>query len=540
MLGGNMTSAKGLLSPESNVTSLFESSGHLRSGLCLGLSPHIRYGGKNYESASDALDAYISDFQQTSGTGKLEIVKDPLTPHLPRSDFRNKDVLKERLTDREINFLSLPVGTKMKDTDRLSMTTDDLLLVPCDGSLPVTCTSAFLSQSADCPLNQHSHSQLQSRRFTVGQGCCYHSQLCHRCHSSHGSRLSSFTKSFRHHSASEGHPQVSAVGGSTPTPHNASRAKLHPRRPAAASAALHYPLWLTSKKSEMDFSGVTSIPDLKYPAWLKESVPHSNSSDSIQSLCQISSHLVKEKPLSHEKMVGGSDELHSNQATDLAAEASDGSLRTRVRLQFRPSLENQTNAANNKPFREQALKSPSLGLNNQSQKGNGSPGGTEEILEGDHSWDNPPVMFKSPVPVGSCEDPLRHKETLTDSKEEILGSSSSGYSSRRHPGPVEALKQMLFSLQTVEHKVAQHKDPEAESRLGSGWTTSLIQNKETITDKECKMVLADCEMAPGEQSLQRALHHLGRLKSLVDDMNAKKEREQLEGAEHQNITEPVA
>uniref|UniRef100_A0AAY4ETA3 Lung adenoma susceptibility protein 2 n=1 Tax=Denticeps clupeoides TaxID=299321 RepID=A0AAY4ETA3_9TELE len=517
-----MTSAKGLLSPESNVTSLFESSGHLRSGLCLGLSPHIRYGGKNYESASDALDAYISDFQQTSGTGKLEIVKDPLTPHLPRSDFRNKDVLKERLTDREINFLSLPVGTKMKDTDRLSMTTDDLLLVPCDGSLPVTCTSAFLSQSADCPLNQHSHSQLQSRRFTVGQGCCYHSQLCHRCHSSHGSRLSSFTKSFRHHSASEGHPQVSAVGGSTPTPHNASRAKLHPRRPAAASAALHYPLWLTSKKSEMDFSGVTSIPDLKYPAWLKESVPHSNSSDSIQSLCQISSHLVKEKPLSHEKMVGGSDELHSNQATDLAAEANDNIESLILRA-------------------EQALKSPSLGLNNQSQKGNGSPGGTEEILEGDHSWDNPPVMFKSPVPVGSCEDPLRHKETLTDSKEEILGSSSSGYSSRRHPGPVEALKQMLFSLQTVEHKVAQHKDPEAESRLGSGWTTSLIQNKETITDKvKSTKAYHLIMLIPLIILFPRALHHLGRLKSLVDDMNAKKEREQLEGAEHQNITEPVA
>lgn len=27
---------------------------------------------------------------------------------------------------------------------------------------------------------------------------------------------------------------------------------------------------MTSRKSEMEFSGLTSIPDLKYPAWLEE------------------------------------------------------------------------------------------------------------------------------------------------------------------------------------------------------------------------------------------------------------------------------
>ncbi|KAL0163466.1 hypothetical protein M9458_042862, partial [Cirrhinus mrigala] len=34
-------------------------------------------------------------------------------------------------------------------------------------------------------------------------------------------------------------------------------------------------------------------------------------------------------------------------------------------------------------------------------------------------------------------------------------SCSSGYSSRKHPGPVEALKHMLFRLQAVEHKISQ-------------------------------------------------------------------------------------
>lgn len=39
-----------------------------------------------------------------------------------------------------------------------------------------------------------------------------------------------------------------------------------------------------------------------------------------------------------------------------------------------------------------------------------------------------------------------------------LGSLSSGYSSKKHHGPVEALKQMLFSLQAVEQTVSQQKD----------------------------------------------------------------------------------
>lgn len=41
---------------------------------------------------------------------------------------------------------------------------------------------------------------------------------------------------------------------------------------------------------------------------------------------------------------------------------------------------------------EQALNSPSLGINNQSDE-QSSPGGTEEDLGADRSWDNPPVTL---------------------------------------------------------------------------------------------------------------------------------------------------
>lgn len=38
---------------------------------------------------------------------------------------------------------------------------------------------------------------------------------------------------------------------------------------ADPSSSLHLPHWLTSNKSDMNCSGITSVPDLKYPAWIQ-------------------------------------------------------------------------------------------------------------------------------------------------------------------------------------------------------------------------------------------------------------------------------
>lgn len=86
----------GFLSPESTVTSLFASSGHLRSSQHPESPQTIWYKDKTYESASEALDAYIADFQKsqlTSGqsTGQLKIPKTPVTSRLSHSGFKNKD-----------------------------------------------------------------------------------------------------------------------------------------------------------------------------------------------------------------------------------------------------------------------------------------------------------------------------------------------------------------------------------------------------------------------------------------------------------------
>ncbi|XP_071391211.1 lung adenoma susceptibility protein 2-like, partial [Centroberyx affinis] len=140
------------LSPESTVTTLLSSSGLLRSGLVPEHNTSITYRDKEYESASEALDAYIADFERSrhgggASSGRLDLSTGrSATPSRPRTALRNKDVLRERLTDRELDFLTLPVSSLRHrgNRDRLSMTTEELLSIPCDGSMPVTHTSAFI------------------------------------------------------------------------------------------------------------------------------------------------------------------------------------------------------------------------------------------------------------------------------------------------------------------------------------------------------------------------------------------------------------
>ncbi|KAL0163468.1 hypothetical protein M9458_042864, partial [Cirrhinus mrigala] len=77
------------MSPESSVTSLLATSGHLQSSLHPEPIPTIKYRDKHYVSASEALDAYITDFQRSlrdsdTTTGKLELPKEISNPH-PRN-----------------------------------------------------------------------------------------------------------------------------------------------------------------------------------------------------------------------------------------------------------------------------------------------------------------------------------------------------------------------------------------------------------------------------------------------------------------------
>ncbi|PNJ43751.1 C18orf54 isoform 4 [Pongo abelii] len=132
-------------------------------------------------------------------------------------------------------------------------------------------------------------------------------------------------------------------------------------------------------------------------------------------------------------------------------------------------------------------------------------------LEAERSWENIPVTFKSPVPVNSDDSPQQtsRAKSAKGVLEDFLNNDNQSctLSGGKHHGPVEALKQMLFNLQAVQERFNQNKstDPKEEIKQVSEDDFSKLQLKES--------------MIPITRSLQKALHHLSRLRDLVDDTN---------------------
>ncbi|XP_043090312.1 lung adenoma susceptibility protein 2 isoform X2 [Puntigrus tetrazona] len=479
-----MASKDSPVSPESSVTSLLATSGLLQSSFRPEPVPVIKYRDRHYTSASDALDAYITDFQRSlrdseTTTGTLQLPEDTSRPRP-----RNRDVLKTSLTDEELIFLNIPV--RSGDSDRLSMTTDDLLVLPNDGSLPVTRTSALLSRSGSFPLGWsfNSSSRSHSRPVAVRKQRPVPA----------GSRKTL--------------PADDLTLGGLRSRHRAPPPDAPPANrtlPADTPRSSHLPRWMTSQKSEMDFSGMTSVPELKYPAWLRqceEPLPPG-----------VPSWVGEpEEPRGERQrgVKGHSGEPYGSQSIGQC------SLRD-LRLQFeqkRGPIHKGTLFKDDKIgsliFRaEQMLNSPSFALC-EPVKEHDVSGDTEDALDADRSWDDPPVTFKPPVPVGGADEAPAPEE-LQRSKS--AASCSSGYSSRKHPGPVEALKHMLFRLQSVEHGIGQsHASGDSETASVAHLDGDAPQLKDT----------EETELGNVE-SLERALHHLDRLKTLVDDMNQRKE-----------------
>ncbi|XP_018603876.2 lung adenoma susceptibility protein 2 isoform X1 [Scleropages formosus] len=473
-------------SPESTVTLLLASSGRLKSSLFNDSTKTIRYKDREYESATEALDAYIEDFQRSLGTtestmGEIYLRKDASTSVLTQASYRNKDVLKEKLTDLELDYLNLPVGSPKRQSDCLSLTTDDLLVLPSDGSLPITHTSAFLTESENYPLGHRSYSR------------SYNSSSCLQ-QQSQNLLVSKETVERRSHCKDQDRKDFYPLRDRAKKRLNLQTSFMSPlhsgqRKLTGANTSYQYPRWLTSGKSLMNFSGVTSIPSLTYPMWLKDFDMPADSND----------YRTTQKKLQHTDTMGSPlkvpswlaeleasySELWKNsqwsQSGDkqknlrtYCEEADHQTLRN-LRRDFAEQVataeENSTTY--NKPFcddkieslilkAEKVLKSPSLGLSSLTSKSVSSPH-TEDVLDADRPWDNPPVTFKAPVPIGGAEDhlnvktPVRRQPENDLSDAEAVHSCSSGYSSRKHPGPVEALKQMLFSLQGVEQQVTRRK-----------------------------------------------------------------------------------
>nr|XP_011752566.1 lung adenoma susceptibility protein 2 isoform X3 [Macaca nemestrina] len=132
-------------------------------------------------------------------------------------------------------------------------------------------------------------------------------------------------------------------------------------------------------------------------------------------------------------------------------------------------------------------------------------------LEAERSWENIPVTFKSPIPVNSDDSPQQtsRAKSATGVLEDFLNNDNQSctLSGGKHHGPVEALKQMLFNLQAVQERFNQNKATEPKEEI-----------KQVSEDDFSKLQLKE-SMIPITRSLQKALHHLSRLRDLVDDTN---------------------
>lgn len=165
-------------------------------------------------------------------------------------------VLKSSLTEGELNFLNIPV--QKRDSDRLSMTTDDLLALPTDGSLPVTRTSALLSQSGISALGLSFNSSGAPKRFMRPP----HQRA---------------PPTARPSTSRTSLPVDDLLSGGLRSQHQGHSYNLPPHTHRS-----HYlPRWMSSQKSEMDFSGMTSVPDLKYPGWVGQCDESSSASAQI-------------------------------------------------------------------------------------------------------------------------------------------------------------------------------------------------------------------------------------------------------------------
>ncbi|CAJ1071075.1 lung adenoma susceptibility protein 2 isoform X2 [Xyrichtys novacula] len=516
-----------ILSPESTVTSLLSSSGHLRSSL---LAPEhntsFRYRDKEYDSASAALDAYITDFERSrqnraTVAGKLVLPQSPpVTPSRHGvNTLRNKDVLRERLTDRELDFLNLPVSSlhHRSNRDRLSMTTDELLSIPYDGSMPVTHTSAFIqglmSQSgAPQPcLTSSRHAHRTWDRLN-----CSRTAPRLNPHHPHPSKT---PRSSRGRKEAEAAMSKADVDITCRRCHRSTHKAARPEQ-VDPSSSLHLPHWFTSNKSEMNFSGITSVPDLKYPAWIQ-------CCDLSEPPPPAESELGDE----HDHRTGAPSWVEELEEDDLdqTPAQTDSQLTLRdLRIQFAEQISLLTSEKKNSDVVETLFKNNRIEaliqkadevLNSLSQ----SSGGTESRS---HSASIPDCVGEDVSQLNTEEKLFCHQFTQdsaaaaaaegTTEPQTVRGAQTQGCIFKQ-PGPTEALKQMLFRLQALEAEV-----PKRQQTAGASTHTEETPVRQGPEAEE------ELESFSGGASLQRALHHLSRLKMLVEEpreRHAEKEEE---------------
>ncbi|XP_074922978.1 lung adenoma susceptibility protein 2 isoform X3 [Chelonoidis abingdonii] len=476
-----------IYSPESTVSSLLASCSLNSSNSYSNSS--IQYKDKVYNSASQALEAYIEDFDQSLmssevSTGKICIGQSTPKDKSAKYGSVQKYALEGFNQPGKLNSIASPfMRQTVCDPDLISLTTDDLLAFPSDGSLPfihrIPSGSGLqsgkwirksLNKSAFCPYQTSSFDVEKDFDFQDNGKAVDNRNHCrdidkekHNVYKSHKYN-SIFSKENAGDCLFQQHSESISVK--------------------------NYPRWLTSHKSDLNVSGISSVPDFKYPIWLKS---HNLLCDSVnQSFIQTfnmqdefsSSQMCESMEKNHivDKLDCSSFEQNSYLDPAGDNEVTGNCRYVTPSADFQPG--NVLSRQPKQPFRDdqiellilKAKRTLESSVENLSSalKNDCSPC-TVDILEAERSWENVPVAFKPPVPVYCEED----EATLQSPKANIVN---------------EFLEDCLNNDNQLSE--------EAVSELN----------------------LCDNDVIPITKSLRRALHHLSRLKGLVEDTSGKQDQ----------------
>ncbi|XP_068280486.1 lung adenoma susceptibility protein 2 [Nyctibius grandis] len=490
----------------------------------------ICYKDKLYSSASEALEAYIEDFDLSltsseRSTGKISICQStPKQVKFSKHHAKKKHALDDFNQHIGLGSLASPCRRQVEcDPDLMSLATDDLLAFPADGSLP-------------CVQHKSRHQSSEWDRWSLKTSCC-------PCQTSSLNTQSRFS------------PQQNGKAVGHQKPHKHFSKKKHnvypPDRCDSASskgsprplsfeessntfAFKNYPRWLTSHKPDLSVSGISSIPNFHYPVWLKSYNLFSDSAKesdgqhfNIQSKASsLQAFDIRKKRHSADQdssnfleQKGCLDLRGDNKVEETCSYASPGACFP---------FDNLFSRHTKKPFREDQFELLTLkadrGLESSAEnlsinlENDGSPS-TTDILGAERSWEYAPGALKPPVPV-CCEDmenalPFPKADIVHKFLEDCLHDKNkeNTFYGAHHHRPLEVLKLILFELQAIQ------------GSLSHNGTTQQKEELEKLSEKaEAELKLCDSERILLTNSIQKALNHLSHLKSLFEDKSNQQEQ----------------
>ncbi|XP_035165896.1 lung adenoma susceptibility protein 2 isoform X2 [Oxyura jamaicensis] len=510
-------------SPDSAVSFLLTSVGSSNS--CS--NSLIRYKDKLYSSASEALEAYIADFDLSLTSSEITTGKICLCQSTPKQAEFSKHRVKEKYALDDCNehtglsSLASPCRRETEcDPDLISLATDDLLAFPADGSLPCVPSSPFKS------IHQNSEWNRWSLKKSV---CPYHTVSLDTergfCLQENGK--ADANQNVRKHFSKKKHNAF------TPNRYNSVSSKGSSRplsvENSATLPAKNYPRWLTSQKSDLNVSGISSIPSFHYPVWLKshnlfsaatkESGGHNFNIQGETSSSQTFEILKKQCSVDKDS----SDFLKKNGCLDLTGdnEAAESCKYDSPDALFQSGASFSRHTKQS--FGEDRLELLTLRADRDLESSNedssntlenGSSPSTTDILGAERSWENVLGAFKSPVPA-CCEDkrnplPFPKADIIHKFLEDCLNDKNKEnvFSGDHNPRPLEALKFQAIQGSSNPNEMAEQKE----------------EFEKLFEKADAEFKLCDSEIIPPTNSIQKALHYVSCLKSLLEDTITKQEQ----------------